>query len=72
MGCFICVGLAAMIFIQAAENIGMCLGLLPVIGLTLPFFSYGGSSILALCMSTGRAMSVNAARPTDYCFKERR
>ena len=72
LGCFICVGLAAMIFIQAAENIGMCLGLLPVIGLTLPFFSYGGSSVLALCMSTGLAMSVNASRPKEYFFKERR
>ncbi|MBQ3085293.1 MAG: rod shape-determining protein RodA [Clostridia bacterium] len=70
MGSFICIGLAAMLFMQAAENIGMCLGLLPVIGLTLPFMSYGGSSVLALCMSMGLAMSVNANRPTDSFFKE--
>lgn len=72
MGCFICVGLAAMLFMQAAENIGMCLGLLPVIGLTLPFFSYGGSSVLALCMSSGLAMSVNAARPKEFFFKDKK
>ncbi len=71
MGSFICMGLAAMLFMQAAENIGMCLGLLPVIGLTLPFFSYGGSSVLALCMSMGLAMSVNAARPKEYFFKDK-
>lgn len=70
LGCFICIGLAAMLFMQAAENIGMCLGLLPVIGLTLPFMSYGGSSVLALCMSMGLAMSVNANRPRDSFFKE--
>ena len=72
LGCFICVGLAAMLFMQAAENIGMCLGLLPVIGLTLPFFSYGGSSVLALCMSSGLAMSVNAARPKEFFFKDKK
>ncbi|MBR6793548.1 MAG: rod shape-determining protein RodA [Clostridia bacterium] len=71
MGCFICAGLAAMLFVQAAENIGMCLGLLPVIGITLPFFSYGGSSVLALCMSMGLAMSVNAARPKMNFFKDK-
>ena len=71
MGSFICVGLASMIFVQAAENIGMCLGLLPVIGITLPFFSYGGSSVLALCMSMGLAMSVNASRPKMHFFKDK-
>ncbi len=70
MGMLICVGLAAMLFVQAAENIGMCLGLLPVIGLTLPFFSYGGSSVLALCMSMGLAMSVNADRVKHGFFKD--
>ncbi len=72
LGCFICIGLAAMLFFQAAENIGMCIGLLPVIGITLPFFSYGGSSVLALCMSMGLAMSVNAGRPRDHFFKDKK
>ncbi len=71
MGSFICTGLAAMLFFQATENIGMCIGLLPVIGITLPFFSYGGSSVLALCMSMGLAMSVNAARPKETFFKDK-
>ena len=43
-----------MIVVQTVENIGMCLGMLPVIGITLPFMSCGGSSTLAiyitLCM----------------------
>lgn len=72
MGCFICIGLAAMLFFQAAENIGMCIGLLPVIGITLPFFSYGGSSVLALCMSMGLGMSVNASRQKEYFFKDKK
>lgn len=71
MGCFICIGLASMLFFQAAENIGMCLGLLPVIGITLPFFSYGGSSVLALCMSMGLGMSVNASRQKEHFFKDK-
>ncbi len=70
LGSFICIGLAAMLFVQAAENIGMCLGLLPVIGITLPFFSYGGSSVLALCMSMGLAMSVGAGRQRHLFFKK--
>ncbi len=70
LGCLICTGLAAMLFFQAAENIGMCLGLLPVIGLTLPFFSYGGSSVLSLCMAMGLAMSVNADRVKEGFFRK--
>lgn len=72
LGSFICAGLGAMLFFQAAENIGMCLGLLPVIGLTLPFFSYGGSSVLSLCMAMGLAMSVNADRRKEGFFKQNR
>jgi rod shape determining protein RodA len=47
MNMLVCVGFSAMLTFQAFENIGMCLGLTPVIGITLPFFSYGGSS--AVC-----------------------
>jgi len=50
---YICVGMASMLIFQSLANIGMCLFLLPVIGLTLPFFSYGGSSIITLFAAMG-------------------
>ena len=53
MGMLICIGIAAMLIFQTLENIGMCIGLTPVIGLTLPFFSYGGSSIITLYAAMG-------------------
>ena len=53
----ICMGVGAVFLFQAAENIGMCLGLLPVIGITLPFFSYGGSSMLSSMCLIGLVMS---------------
>lgn len=49
----ICFGVAAMFFFQILINAGVCLGLLPVIGLALPFFSYGGSSILTSFIAMG-------------------
>lgn len=53
MGMLMCIGIAAMLIFQTLENIGMCIGLTPVIGLTLPFFSYGGSSIITLYAAMG-------------------
>lgn len=52
-GMLVCMGFAGMLVFQTFENIGMCVGLTPVIGLTLPFFSYGGSSILTLFAAMG-------------------
>ncbi len=49
----ICVGFAGMLTFQAFENIGMCLGVTPVVGITLPFFSYGGSSLVACFAAMG-------------------
>ena len=49
----ICIGIASMLIFQTLINIGMCLGLTPVIGLTLPFFSYGGSSNMTLFAAIG-------------------
>lgn len=46
-GGLICVGVAAIIIVQTLENLGMCLAMLPVVGITLPFLSCGGSSVLA-------------------------
>ena len=50
---YICVGIAAMLIFQMIINIGMCLFIMPVIGLTLPFFSYGGSSLVTLFAAMG-------------------
>ena len=58
MESLVCVGMAGMLIFQTIANIGMCLFLMPVIGLTLPFISYGGSSILFLLIEMGLVMSV--------------
>lgn len=50
---YLCVGIAGMLIFQTVENVGMCLFVMPVIGLTLPFFSYGGSSIVMLFCAMG-------------------
>lgn len=53
MESLVCVGFATMLMFQTIENIGMCLFVMPVIGLTLPFFSSGGSSVLTLYAAMG-------------------
>ena len=57
------VGFAAMIFTQTTINIGMTIGLLPVTGITLPFVSYGGSSLLASFAMIGLTLNFAARRP---------
>lgn len=57
-GKFICVGFFAMLLAQIIINIGMCLSLLPVIGVTLPFFSAGGTSLLCLFFGVGLVLGV--------------
>lgn len=58
LGGYICMGVAAMLIFQVFENIGMCLGILPVTGITLPFFSYGGSSMLTTMIAVGLVLNV--------------
>ena len=58
LGKFICVGVFAMMAIQIIINIGMCLGVLPVIGVTLPFLSAGGTSTGTLYLGIGVVLSV--------------
>ncbi len=53
IGMLVCTGIASMLIAQTFENIGMCLGLTPVIGLTLPFFSSGGSSLITMFAAMG-------------------
>lgn len=57
-GTFLCYGIATLIFFQTLVSIGMNLQLLPVTGLTLPFISYGGSSLVSLLFSIGLVESV--------------
>lgn len=57
-GRLIACGVAALIFFQSLVNIGMNLGLLPVIGIPLPFISAGGSSLITLLIAEGLVQSV--------------
>ena len=62
-GSLICIGVGAIVLVQTIENIGMCLAMLPVIGITLPFVSYGGSSVLAIYVLMALVHSVRSHRP---------
>ena len=59
-GAYICIGAAAVIIVQTLENVGMCMAILPVVGITLPFMSYGGSSMLSMYIIIGLVQSVRA------------
>ena len=57
-GGLIAIGIFAMFLFQIFENIGMTMGVMPVTGITLPFISYGGSSILTNMMALGLVLNV--------------
>ena len=61
--CCVCVGMAAMLIFQTLINIGMCLFIMPTIGITLPFFSYGGSSIVTLFAAMGVVSGIKKRSP---------
>ena len=61
-GATVCVGVAAMLFWHVAINIGMVTGILPVVGVTLPLVSYGGSSLLTTMVALGIVMNVSVRR----------
>ena len=56
----VCFGAATALIFQVCSNVGMCIGVTPVIGLTLPFVSYGGSSIVSLYAMLGLVSGVHA------------
>ena len=68
LGLLVCTGIAAMLIFQTFENIGMCLGITPVIGLTLPFFSYGGSSLITNFAAMGIVSGIKM-RPKPSGFR---
>lgn len=57
-GRYICMGVASMLFFHTFENVGMCVGLLPVTGIPLPFLSYGGTSLITNFICIGLVLSV--------------
>ena len=67
---YVCMGMAGMLLSQITFNVGMCLYVLPVMGLTLPFVSSGGSSIITLFAAMGIVSSVKA-RPMPSWLRDR-
>lgn len=64
-GRLVCVGFCSIVLAQVIVNVGMTIGLLPITGMTLPFVSYGGSSLVALFFMTGIALGI-ALRPPHF------
>ncbi len=61
-GAFLAAGIAGMLFWHVAINIGMVIGLLPVVGVTLPLMSYGGSSVVVILAGIGLLANVSMRR----------
>jgi len=66
LGAMVGVGLASMLLFQIMVNVGMVLGIMPVIGIPLPFITYGGSSMISLLFGMGILQSVRmqSRKPT--------
>lgn len=62
-GRLIAVGIVAMLACQSSINLMVCLRMMPVTGVTLPFVSYGGSSLIASYMAAGLLLNVGQNRP---------
>lgn len=69
-GSYICTGIVTMIAFQVFQNIGMGLGLLPITGITLPFLSYGGTSLLTFMIAIGFVLNVHS-RTRSYMFESK-
>ncbi len=64
-GAVLCVGIAALFFWHTVISIGMVTGMTPVVGMTLPLFSYGGSSVISMMCAAGLLMNVSI-RKTSF------
>lgn len=63
---FLTLGIVVSLFVQVFINIGVVIGLLPVTGITLPLFSYGGSSLLLSMINLGLLLGISKYRNYDY------
>ena len=71
-GKIMCIGFFGMMLAQIIMNIGMCVALLPVIGVTLPFFSAGGTSLICMYLGVGLVLSVYKHRNTRTLYLRER
>lgn len=66
---YIIAGIIGMLLFQQIQNIGMAVGLLPITGITLPFISYGGSSLLSYMMIVGILLNISIKKNRTYKYK---
>ena len=66
---YIIAGIIGMLLFQQIQNIGMAVGLLPITGITLPFISYGGSSLLSYMMIVGILLNISVKKNRTYKYK---
>lgn len=71
-GFLCCIGYASMILVQIIINVGMCCGIMPVIGLTLPFMSYGGTSVLTMFVCLGIVSGFVRQKKPDRILRQHR
>jgi len=66
---FIIAGILGMLVFQQIQNIGMTIGILPITGITLPFVSYGGSSLLSYMLLIGILVNISIQKNRTYKYK---
>ena len=66
---FIIAGILGMLVFQQIQNIGMTIGILPITGITLPFISYGGSSLLSYMLLVGIIINISMRKNRTYKYK---
>ena len=66
---YILAGILGMLLFQQIQNIGMTVGLLPITGITLPFISYGGSSLLSYMIIIGIILNISMEKARNYKYR---
>ena len=66
---YILAGILGMLLFQQIQNIGMTVGLFPITGITLPFISYGGSSLLSYMILLGIILNISMEKARHYKYK---
>jgi cell division protein FtsW len=67
-GCYLALGITALIVTQAVVNVGMVVGLLPTTGLPLPFLSFGGSSLVMTLFGVGILLNISRRSPEYFSY----